>query len=327
MPQTKSQFSVLNGGLYTTVQDLGRSGVSAQGLSQGGALDRFSFELCNKLLDNDINSACLEVTYGGLTIKAEGQTCICLTGAEAELKVNGQTKPTWQSIWIDAGDVVEIALVQNGSSPSGIRSYLGVTGGIQTEKVFNSRSTVVRERLGSNNGKPLKAGDRIPYFAINNRHEVQFKRLNNPPTFDHDIELRVVTGYQADWFDAVALRRFFSSEYIISNQNDRMGYRLQGSAIHCSETNMYSEGIALGAIQIPADGQPIILLNDRQTLGGYPKIGSVFQPDLGLLAQCGTGGKIRFRQITIEDAHNQLMLYKRYQQKRLNQDIEVINHQ
>lgn len=304
MPDVLNTIEVLTGGLHTTIQDQGRYGFSSQGLSQGGPMDKHSFDLCNRLLDNPSDSACLEVTLGGLRLKTQGPTLICITGAKVELTVNGESKPTWQSVKVEANATIELSMAE-----SGLRCYLGIKGGFQNPPMFGSRATVVREGIGPNDGRSLNSGDHLTYIPVAKTESD--KRLPIPHEFSQNIELRVVTGYQADWFDSIELRRFFSEKYQVTNQIDRMGYRLNGPAIQCDSNKMYSEGIAFGAIQIPADGQPIVLLNDRQTLGGYPKIGSVFQLDLPLLTQCGSGATVRFKEISIEEAHNELLLAQR----------------
>lgn len=299
-------LTVLNSGMLAQIQDLGRVGYSDLGLTNGGPADREAFNWANRLLGNSVNDAMLEVTYGGIKLKANLDTAICVTGAKVSLAINGTDSELWCVHKVKAGDVIELDM-----PTEGIRSYIAVLGGIQVEKQFGSRATVVREKVGGLTGDKLKAGDALPLVTIPNFPRQRFYlTAEDIPKYSTTITLNVVLGYQQHDFSQLQKRRFFSSEYQVSKQWDRMGYRLQGPAIEMKQTSMLSEGIALGAIQVPPDGQPIVLMYDRQTIGGYPKIGSVLSLDLAKLAQCGQGAKVHFRPMTIEQAHNELHLTK-----------------
>jgi biotin-dependent carboxylase-like uncharacterized protein len=204
----------------------------------------------------------------------------------------------WRTADIQAGDQLEI-----GFATCGTRIYLAVNDGFDITPSFGSSSTVLREKIGGLNGDRLQVGDHLPCAA---------KRLprayclpeSELPDYAAEVTLRVVPGYQQAAFNATQQWRFFNSEYRLTDRCDRMGFRLEGENVHSDIVGMLSEGICHGAIQIPADGQPIVLMNDRQTIGGYPKIGSVLALDTSRLAQLSPGDSVRFEAINIEQAHN-----------------------
>ncbi len=301
MNKTNTGFMVTKSGMLSLVQDLGRYGSHNIGLTTGGPLDPYAFKWANRLLANELNATAIEISIGGLALEAVVDTSICITGAKIAFTINGINKPQWQGIAIKAGDKINFGFVT-----AGVRSYLAVRGGFQIEPTFGSTSTVVREGIGGFNGTKLMDGQFLPCakFESNNSH----LKLLTPPEYKTNICLRVILGYQHQVFTPLQKRRFFSSEYQVSESCDRMGYRLTGAEITPAVDGILSEGICLGAIQVPANGQPIVLMNDRQTIGGYPKIGSVLSTDLANLAQCAQGATIRFEQISIEDAHNILHL-------------------
>lgn len=293
-----SGFIVKQPGLLTLLQDRGRFGAHNLGLTTGGPLDQPAFDWANRLLGNDENATCLEVSFGGLTIEAEVDTAIVITGAKNTCKINGSEIPQWQTHPIKKGDQLEI-----GFASEGIRTYLAVAGGFDIEPSFGSSATVVREKIGGIHGDKLQAGDELPCQP---NSLVRHLRLaeEDQPGYGKQATLRVVKGYQQAAFDHVQHWRFFNSKYQVTERSDRMGFRLEGEVIHSNMVGMLSEGICHGAIQIPADGQPIVLMNDRQTIGGYPKIGSVIPLDTARLAQLAPGSTVRFEAISIEQAHN-----------------------
>lgn len=302
-----SGLKVINPGLLSLIQDAGRYGFYKAGITTGGAFDKYSFNWANKLCENIDSATCLEILVGGLVLESNITTQVAITGANVPIKINDNTVDGWRTHNLVPGDRINI-----GYATGGCRAYLAVAGGIQCPLIFGSASTVVREGLGGldKKGQPLKAEDILPCepTASTTIHRVpeQYK-----PTFDNEVtEIRMLLGYQQHEFQTSQLDQFFNAEYTISQLSDRMGYRLEGPALAYSNKAMLSEGICLGAIQIPADGQPIILLCDRQTIGGYPKIGSVFSPDIVKLAQLMPGRKIRFKAMGIEQAQNLLLQSK-----------------
>jgi biotin-dependent carboxylase-like uncharacterized protein len=315
MKNITAHFLVESPGVLSLIQDSGRFGQTHLGLTQGGPADRFSFNWCHYLLGNALTCSAIEIVVGGLKLVSRCQTIGCVTGAETQVTLNGRPVDMWCTFLIKVDDVIEIAY-----ATQGLRCYFAINGGFEIEPEFGSCSTVVREKIGGLSGLPLKQGDKLPVMSMEQRdpnapseHECLAIESKAIPSFESSVTLRVVLGYQSDWFSTQDIRRFFSSCYQISQQFDRMGYRLQGPKITANKTEMLSEGITLGAIQIPADGQPIVLLNDRQTIGGYPKIGSVLSLDLDKLSQCKQGDSVHFEAISIEQAHNILHLDKHKQ--------------
>ncbi|GAA6150714.1 biotin-dependent carboxyltransferase family protein [Pseudoteredinibacter isoporae] len=301
-------FTVVAPGILSLLQDAGRFGQQQIGLTNGGPLDPFAFTLANRLCHNPDDSCAIEISIGGLTLESSIDTCIALSGAKLGLKVNGQSQPQWQTIAIKAGDKINVGFASD--SHSGSRAYLAVAGGFDIPAQFGSRSTVCREGIGGIRGGPLQKADELSCSAQDD-FEVLALPEEQRPEYPSQISLRVILGYQQSHFSKVKQAIFFSSEYIVSDLCDRMGYRLEGPKVNADIDGILSEGICLGAIQVPADGQPIVLMNDRQTIGGYPKMGSVFAPDLAKLTQLTAGGRIHFKEMDINEAHQELLLTQR----------------
>jgi biotin-dependent carboxylase-like uncharacterized protein len=293
-----SGFVVRQPGLLSLLQDRGRFGRHDLGLTTGGPLDIVAFYWANRMLDNDANATCLEIGFGGLAVESEIESSFVVTGAEAPCKLNGDPLEQWQTRDISPGDLLEIGFASRGT-----RVYLAVRGGFDIPPSFGSASTVVREKIGGLAGDKLQAGDRLPCKPAPRGPHCRLAEADRPDYGDEAV-LRVVPGYQQTAFGPLQQWRFFNSEYRLSERCDRMGFRLEGESVHSDMVGMLSEGICHGAVQIPADGQPIVLMNDRQTIGGYPKIGSVIGIDTARLAQMSTGGKVRFEAVSIEKAHN-----------------------
>jgi biotin-dependent carboxylase-like uncharacterized protein len=293
-----SGFVIQQPGLLSLLQDRGRYGAHNLGLTTGGPLDFIAFDWANRLLGNDANATCIEIGFGGLTLEAEIDTSCVITGAEAPCKLNGDAILQWQTIDIATGDRLEI-----GFASKGTRCYLAVGGGFDIDPSFGSSSTVVREKIGGLHGDKLQAGDRLPCGPGRVDRQLRLNEADRPEYGDFAL-LRVVTGYQQAAFAPGQQWRFFNTEYRLTDRCDRMGFRLEGETVHSDMVGMLSEGICHGAIQIPADGQPIVLMNDRQTIGGYPKIGSVIAEDTARLAQLSPGAVVKFERISIEQAHN-----------------------
>ncbi len=291
-------FLVKQPGMLTLIQDDGRFGAFNIGLTNGGPIDLGAFQWANRLCANELNATAIEITIGGLVLTAQLDSTIAVTGANMPLTINGQTKELWRSYHVKAGDVIEL-----GFSTQGIRSYLAVTGGFTCSQSFGSTATVCREGVGGLTGDKLRTGDILPCVNQKRRQNLTLiERLR--PKFSDEVVLHTVLGYQKQHFSSHQQRLFFSSEYTISKSFDRMGYRLEGQKISCDIKGVLSEGICHGAVQIPADGRPIVLMNDRQTIGGYPKIGAVSSIDTDKLGQLSQGCKVRFKPISMEQAHN-----------------------
>lgn len=294
--QRNEGLKVIRPGMLTLVQDLGRFGYQHLGLTPGGAADEQAFLWANKLLGNSPNEAALEITLGGLELMVQVSTCIALTGADLQARCNGEALPNWQTHNVRPGDHLQF-----GFPRSGVRAYLAVAGGFAIAPTFGSVATVVREQMGglNGNGRALQVGDCLPCSAIKPRTQ---RRM--PPRYIPDytapLTVRVMEGHQRSLFEATNLRRFYASEYRVSNHSDRMGFRLEGPALQPADEGIVSEGINFGAIQVPPNGQPIILLKDRQTIGGYPKLGSIHPLDAFALAQRQAGQPVRFTPISPE---------------------------
>lgn len=291
-------FKVLQPGLLTLIQDAGRFGQHRIGLTNGGPLDHSAFHWANRLCQNDRNASALEISIGGLVLESQVNTYIAVSGAEMPFKINGVEQARWRTHKIKAGDKLEF-----GFATQGARAYLAVAGGFTIAPSFTSSATVSREAIGGLNGGKLAQGDLLPCAETNEAPLLELA-AHEQPNYSNNANLRVILGYQHASFSAVQQRLFFSSEYQLSDKVDRMGFRLQGQKVKSSLNGILSEGICHGAIQIPADGQPIVLLNDRQTIGGYPKIGSVIALDTAKLSQLMPGAKVTFEQISLEQAHN-----------------------
>jgi biotin-dependent carboxylase-like uncharacterized protein len=302
-------FKVIQGGPQSVLQDSGRFGYQKLGFANGGPLDVESYYWAQRLCDNNTEATAIEILLGGVVLEALAGTVLAITGAEMPVTINGERKELWQSQRINAGDQLEI-----GFTSKGLRSYLAVSGGFDVPEFLGSSSTVVREEIGGLDGKALQAGqildinnqvnDRILMLAESDRPKIQASSSAGAA----EIVLRVLPGYQFEKFPEEKRQLFFSSTFKVSNRCDRMGYCLNGPDVSSGISSLLSEGICLGAVQVPPDGQPIVLLNDRQTIGGYPKLGSVVSCDISKLAQCGPGTRVRFSKISVRQAHAEILL-------------------
>jgi biotin-dependent carboxylase-like uncharacterized protein len=299
-------MTVLQPGVLSLLQDSGRYGQQRLGLTNGGPMDREAFHYCNRLLQNPGDSTAIEISVGGLQLLAQVDTYICLAGAEMPLSINGEEKALWEVHPVSAGDTLRI-----GFAKSGCRAYLGVAQGFDIAHSFGSSATVVREQIGGLHGGPLQEGDPLPCAATTARKRLYLPETDRP-RYQKTLTVRVIPGYQQTHFSRTEQRRFFGSTFVVSGQCDRMGYRLEGPPIDCAIKGVLSEGICHGAIQIPPDGQPIVLLNDRQTIGGYPKIGTALSLDTARLSQLVPGSSVHFAPITVHTAHRALDLAQRF---------------
>ncbi len=303
-----SAFKVIQPGLLTLLQDSGRYGQHRIGLTNGGPLDANAFNWANRLCENSANATALEISIGGLVLESQVDTYIGVTGAQMPFKINGVEAQSWCTHKIQAGDKIEF-----GFATAGSRGYLAVSGGFNIPLSFTSTATVARESIGGLSGAKLAQGDLLPCAEVTDATLLSVPQCEIPQ-YAKETNIRVILGYQHQSFDPVQQHLFFSSQYQLSDKVDRMGFRLQGQQISSNTSAMLSEGICHGAIQIPADGQPIVLMNDRQTIGGYPKMGAVISLDTAKLSQLMPGDKVNFEQISLEDAHNINHLEKvRYQ--------------
>ncbi len=299
--------TVLRPGLASTFQDCGRHGHQHLGVPVGGAMDLRAHQLANLIAGNTEDFATLEITLMGPELRFDAAACIAITGGDLSPTLNGEPVAMSRPIIVREGDVLAF-----GARRMGVRSYLAWHGGVALPHVMGSQSTYLRGRLGGFQGRALQKGDVLP---LNITLEADASEELDRALWDISIylpatlaynpreRLRVMRGPHTELFTDEALRSFFNSDYRISNQSDRMGYRLEGPNLPLRENKqLLSEGATFGSIQVPADGLPIVLMADRQSIGGYPKIGHVASVDLPQLAQCMPGDTVRFEEIALEQA-------------------------
>ncbi len=296
-------------GLLSTVQDLGRGAYQEFGMPVAGAVDDYSLQVANILVGNSPSEAALELTMAGPEFKVLEGGLIAITGADMDPKLNGEQIPLWEAVKVSAGDVLEFAW-----SKSGCRSYLALSGGVDVPPVLGSKSTYIRGGIGGINGRALKSGDLIrsgePPGPI--EHFGRKVPAGYIPNYNSSWEVKVVLGPQDDYFSQRGIHTFLNNEYLVTSESDRMGCRLEGPKIeHLSGADIISDGIPPGALQVPGHGQPIIMLSDRQTTGGYAKIATVIAADLWKIAQAKPGDSVRFRALQVEKAQKAYFDFKK----------------
>lgn len=290
-------------GLLTTVQDLGRYGYERFGVPASGAMDAFALRAANALVGNPAEAAALEIGLDGVTLTASEAVLIAVTGAgEVSVRINGRALPAWSALFVRARESVKVV------KPGAGWAYLAVRGGIEVPLVLGSRATYLRGRFGGLEGRALRAGDTLPIGRpVDARWAVDLAGRTLPaearPRYGDPATVEVIPGPQLGRFSHEALARFLSETFTVSAESDRMGYRLSGPSLAPGEADLISEAMPLGAIQVPASGQPLVMLADRPTTGGYPKIATIIRADVPLLAQCPPDtGRVRFRTTTLEAA-------------------------
>lgn len=297
-----ARFHVLDGGLQTTVQDGGRKGLLALGVPHSGALDVLSFRLSNRIAGNEANLATLELRSPGPVLRFEGRAArIALAGTAAALRIERkgsvQEWPAWRAVDLYDGDIVSIAPFADTSV-----AYLAVSGGFDLPEQLGSRSTFLRGGFGGFDGKPLSAGS-VLNLMQNTLPDAPCQTLLRPPVFAPAPVLRALPGPQADYFTEDALAAFFGKPFTVSRDLDRMGMRLEGGELkHAKGADIVSDATVPGAVQVPGSGKPILLLNDCQTTGGYPKIAVVITADLFRAGRLLPGSEMRFRKVTMTEA-------------------------
>ena len=299
---------VLKGGMLTTVQDLGRTGYQSQGFSVAGVMDVRSFKIANLLIDNPENEPVLEFTLIGPTLEFTSSTIISITGGDFSPTVNGEPVPMYTAFYMIRGHVLKF-----GSARTGSRGYIAFSSYLEIPVVMGSRCTNLKSKIGGFKGRKLESGDYI-HFRIKRRYLPYFLSRKLELEDVHEFEknetvLRVVMGPQDNLFSKQGIATFLESEYTVTSDFDRMGCRLEGPYIAPKKSSdIISDGIALGSVQVPSHGKPIILLADRQTTGGYAKIATVASVDIPKLVQRKTDHKIHFQPISVQEAQE---LYKK----------------
>jgi biotin-dependent carboxylase-like uncharacterized protein len=298
-------FKVVNSGIFDTIQDLGRFGFQQYGMIVSGAMDSYALRIGNRLLGNKENEAGIEISTPGLSLEVLSRTVIAITGANFDPTINNSPAPMWEAIEVKKGDIISFHQIKNGC-----RSYLLVAGGIDVPTVLGSKSTYVRGKIGGLKGMPLKKADIINIGKTNRELQNIIGRkvlANNLPDYHEENKIRVILGPQDDYFTKDGLHDFLNSSYEITVNSDRMGYRLKGSKINSKNgSDIITDGIPLGSIQVPLDGMPIVMLADRQTTGGYAKIATVISVDVDKFAQMKPGDKVKFTRINLEEAQQLL---------------------
>ncbi len=291
-------LEIVRPGMLSLIEDGGRPGYGAIGITPGGPADRYSARWANHLLGNRPDAPVVEITLGGMVLEALGALRIALTGAQSPLKINDTPRPLWHTHALTRGDRIEI-----GMAARGLRLYLAAEGGWRCSRVLGSCAVTVREDLG----RPLKAGDLLEASSPAGNRLSAFVPEQLQHTFPPEITLRVLESYHHARFSAEARERFYTRRFRVTTATDRMGCRLSGEPI-AYPGEIVSEPTTLGAVQIPADGQPIVLMAEHQTIGGYPIIGTVLPCDLDRLAQAQPGTQISFRPVSLSEAY-QLALH------------------
>ena len=292
-----SNITIEQPGLLTTMQDGGRLGFRRFGIPTAGALDNESLALANALVGNPLQAAALECRFIGPTISvAGGPVQVAIVGAEIEANWHHGGEATRiganRSVTLAQGDRLEIGALRQSST-----AYLAIAGGIDVPPLMGSQATYVKAAMGGKDGRALQAGDRLAVA------EHSGPAVMLPPAEPQDGPLRLVLGPQADYFTDDAVETLLSADWALSAQADRMGVRLDGPRLtHARGFNIISDGTVAGAIQVPGNGQPIVLLADAQTSGGYPKIGTVISPDLARLGRLAPGDTVTFQTVTAEQA-------------------------
>ena len=297
-------ITVLNPGLMTTVQDQGRIGYQQFGVSVSGVMDPRSAALANILVGNDEKEAVLECTMMGPHLQFNQANCIAITGGDLMPTLDGKPIPNYTAVKVEAGQVLKFTMPK-----SGCRAFIAFAGGLDIPEVMGSRSPYMTAKIGGVEGRKLAKDDvigfRAPKAELKN---MNFRSMASEFVARKEYTVRVVLGPQDDYFTDAGIQTFLSEVYSVTAEFDRMGCRLEGAVIqHKEGGDIISDGIAFGAIQVPSSGQPIIMLGDRQTTGGYTKIANVISADFRILAQLKQGDKVRFEKVSVKAAQDALL--------------------
>jgi antagonist of KipI len=309
-------LKIVKPGVLSTIQDTGRRGYQKFGIIESGAMDHFALKAANILVGNVPNEAVIESTILGPTIYFDAPTLISICGGDFTATINGHVVPQWRPVFLEEGSILKM-----GSAKTGIRAYIAVSGGFDLPKEMDSRSTYLRAGIGGFHGRALQAGD-----VLNPRQEIASSIVNKfqvmadnekpfmtsskfisiwaRPNYSSNPYIRVIKGAQFDLFTEESKVAFFNNSFKVLPDSDRMGYRLEGKPLELTAAKeMVSEAVSFGTIQVPSNGQPIVLMADHQTTGGYPKIAHVISVDLPLMAQLNFGSEVRFKEVSLQEAH------------------------
>jgi len=301
-----NHFKILRPGINSTFQDLGRFGLQHLGIAPSGCMDRSLFSLSNKLVGNKISEGALEFAYQGPLLELVGESAFVAVSGKVNFNIINKNNEIKQgapneSFILSNGDKIDIL-----STINSVYGYLSIFGGFKLDKTKGSISTLVRAKIGPNNGDKLKIDEKI-FF---NTSSADLKTKKFEFDFDSDNTIRVMQGLQFDYFSKKSQEDFFSKEYKVTKLTDRMGMRLEGEKLeNVISKNIKSEGITKGSMQTPGDGQPIILLSDHPTIGGYPKIANVITADYDKLVQKIPGSKLKFKLVDLGVAESAFQDY------------------
>ena len=313
---SKLFFNIIRPGINTTIQDLGRNNYHHIGIPSSGAMDKRNFVIANKLVGNNLIEACIEFAYQGPLLELVGGNIVCAVTGNISFKIlrknlSKEQGICYKSFSLQEGDKIDIL-----STNKSVYGYLSIKDGLIEEKHFGSYSTNTKAKIGANNGEKFNQNQKIIINKNNENYEIKsLKYINSKIEF-----IRIIKGTNFNYFSKLSQNKFVSDEYKVSKLTDRMGMRLEGGKIeNMTNTNIKSEGLVKGVIQVPADGKPIIMLSDHGTIGGYPKIAVVISADYDRLTQLTPGSKIKFKYISLKEAQNLLRLYDIETENILNQ--------
>ncbi|WP_312137238.1 biotin-dependent carboxyltransferase family protein [Sphingobacterium sp.] len=314
-------ISIIKAGLLSTVQDLGRWGFQRQGVPVSGAMDRLALRLGNVLLGNDESAAAIECTWTGPSIRFDQDQLISITGANLLPKLNGKEIAMWKPIYVPKDAVLSFGKADS----EGCRAYICFYGGLDVPHVLGSCATYLSGKMGGLNGQALVKGDQISFLKAFESVSSTFNWSMDSSLYPNlaSRKIRILAGPHTARLEKDSLLDLFKQSFEISNSSDRMGYRLKSKMLHLKDKReLLSSGVCFGTIQLPADGQPIILMADHGTTGGYPIIGQVASIDIPLLAQLKPGEHIQFEEIDLRAAQ-QLLLEQEQQINRLRQGVRL----
>jgi len=312
-------LQVIKSGFLSLVQDYGRYGLQSIGVTNGGPLDEHAFLWANRLLGNDYNAPQIEVSYGAFSATFLDSTMMAICGADLSATVNDLAIKPWQSYTVHAGDTISFK-----APVTGLRCYLAVKGGFTVAPTLGSCATVAREKLGgiTQDGEKLVEGNLVKYFpqpheltkrvpsSFVTGHSSEPQPSESTSQYPKKINLRFIPNTSVTSAGEEALHTFTQYPYKVTPHIDRMGYRLSGAVINTPLAGIISQGISLGSIQVPKDGQPIVLMRDRQTMGGYPLLGCIAYVDLAKFSQSLPGTELSFTPISVEAAEAELIVHK-----------------
>ena len=304
---SKAYFKILRPGINTTIQDVGRNHLYHIGITVSGAIDQRNYKLANSLVKNQLNEAVIEFAYQGPHLKLKnGKINFAICG-DIFFKIIKKDSAVeegecYKNYFLEEEDEIDIISTKNT-----VYGYLSINGGFEIQKIWNSYSINTKANIGPNNGKKYSIDDKI-FIKNSNIKNPKEKKINYKRNVDNTI--RIIKGTNFDYFSNNSKEKFLKDDFLVTNLADRMGIRLKGHKIeNIINTNIKSEGLVKGTIQVPADGDPIIMLSDHGTIGGYPKIGTVISADLDVAGQLTPGTKINFKEVSLEEAEN---IFKAY---------------